>query len=245
MIVKRSELFQLSQIYFNGFLFGKKRSDVEEFVVNEFSKKGKEALKELNGSFKGWFLDKEKQLLYVFNDRHGMMDLFLMQEGDNWLITDDYWKAVEELSVISINELAIGQLLQFGYMHWGNTYLNEIELCSPASIITIDLSTNSIALVEQYWKYKPEPTISNYSVAKEQTVEVIKKAVVESFNEPDASYAVANSGGLDSRWNLFFASQYNKEFLSYTYTGYRNSDATHISKKINQTLGLSNSCGEK
>ncbi|MCG8580258.1 MAG: hypothetical protein MI866_10090 [Bacteroidales bacterium] len=240
MIVKQSELFQLSKFNFKGFLFGITNSDVESYVTNAFNKKGKEALKDLNGSFCGWFTDETQQLLYVFNDRLGMIDLFLMQENGNWMITDDYWIAVKELSQASVNELAIEQLLHYGYMHWENTYLNEIELCSPATIIAIDLKTSSVSSIEQYWKHKPEPSISNYSAAKEQTVELIRKAVYESFNQPNASYAVANSGGLDSRWNLFFASQHNTHFLSYTYTGSDNSDATHISKKINQTLGVAN-----
>lgn len=241
MIVKRSELFQLSKFNFKGFLFGIANSDVESYVTNVFNKKGKEALKDLNGSFSGWFVDEVKQLLYVFNDRLGMNDLFLLQEDGNWMITDDYWAAVKELSEATLNELAIEQLLNYGYMHWGNTYMNEIELCSPATIITIDLSASLISSIEQYWQHQPEPTISNYSAAKEQTVELIKNAVYESFNEPNATYAVANSGGLDSRWNLFFASQHSHNFVSYTYTGSNNSDATHISKKINKTLGLSDS----
>ncbi|WP_430814645.1 hypothetical protein [Carboxylicivirga sp. RSCT41] len=240
MEVKRRELFQLSNFFFKGFLFGIKDSDIESHVLNEFNKKGKEALKQLNGSFCGWLADEQKQLLYVFNDRLGMADLFLMQEGDNWLITDDYWLAVKELSEVSVNETAIEQLLQFGYMHWENTYLNEIKLCTPATIITIDLSGNAITSIEQYWHHKPQAVITNYSAAREQTTELIRNAVKECFVEPDATYAVANSGGLDSRWNLFFASQQKQNFLSYTYTGSDNSDATHISRKINETLGLSN-----
>ncbi|MBK3519936.1 asparagine synthetase B family protein [Carboxylicivirga marina] len=236
MIVRSERLTEISSFCFEGFIFGLSEGEAKYYVSNEFINKGKAALKELNGSFCGYYVDDETQQLYVFNDRLGMVDLFLMKDGQEWLLCDDYWQAVKANSSISINDMAIEQLLQFGYMHWNNTFLSEIDLCAPATVITIDIKSKSILSTERYWRHIPEPVIYNRSAAKERLYESIKKAVKECFNDQQATYAVANSGGLDSRWNLFCASQQERHFASYTYTGAKKSDAEFVSRKVNALL---------
>ncbi len=240
MIISYKNLQSLSGTSFSGYLFGKSKEEAVTHVSKEIKSKGIEAIKHFNGSYCAHYINEEKKELYVFNDRLGMVDLYLLKFGTEWLITDRYWTAVQHLSSYTINDNAIQQLLSFGYMHWENTYLKEITLCKPASLITIDLNTNTIKKTDSYWRHQPAVGIINRKEAKEQMIEGIKKGVEESFNEPDSEYVLANSGGLDSRWNMHYAAELGKPFTAYTYTGKVNADAIHISKKINKILNQQN-----
>ena len=236
MIVSSSGLQDLSPTLLNGFVCGKPSHEAESYLSQVVLSEGLAGLKQVSGNFCGYTINSDKQELSVYNDRLGMVDLYFMQQGNDWLITNEYWSAVEALSTYTIDELAIQQLLNFAYMHWGSTYLSEIELCQPATMITIDLATKKVKKRETYWEHRPQVTVSNRRQAKDQLIDAIKTGVEESFNESDASYMLANSGGLDSRWNMHCAKELEKKFVAYTYAGKLNSDAIHISKRVNKAL---------
>ena len=240
MVVDSNNIKQCDGFCFEGFLFGKSYAEASEYVRNGIEKEGVSFIKKLNGNFCAYYLNGEKQELYVFNDRLAMFDLHLLKAGDAWFISDDYWTAVDYLSSYTVNDMAIRQLLAFGYMLWGNTYLSEIELCEPATLITIDLNTSRIKKTETYWTYQPNTDLTNRKKAKKQMVDAIIKGVDESFNESESEYFVANSGGLDSRWNMYCAKALGKEFTAYTYAGKIKSDAIYISEKVNKALKHNN-----
>ncbi len=239
MIVSRKNIQASSDFNFQGFLFGKSFEIAHDYVFKQLKTHGVSALRDLNGSFLGSYTDIDKQEMHVFNDRLGMVDLFLMQDEADWLITDDYWQAVQTTSSPTINELAIEQLLRFGYMHFKQTYIHEVQLCDPGTIITIDLETHQIKTIQTYWQHRPEPTLQDEKKALPELVDAIETGVMESFNEPGAVYATANSGGLDSRWNMFYACEHQLPFKAYTYAGRLKSDAIHVARKVNQQLNVS------
>ncbi|MBI9061716.1 MAG: hypothetical protein JEZ14_06980 [Marinilabiliaceae bacterium] len=211
----------------------------QDYVLSQLKTHGIKAVHGLDGSFYGHYIDVEKNEMYVFNDRLGMIDLFLMQHDTDWAITENYWQAVQAAPSKTINELAIEQLLRFGYMHFKHTYINEVQLCDPATIITIDLVTNRIKTIQAYWKHQPEPTLHDEEKVLAELADAIETGVVESFNEVDATYATANSGGLDSRWNMFYACRHQQQFKAYTYAGRLRSDAVHVASKVNRHLDVS------
>jgi len=236
MIVSRENIKSRRHFSFQGFLFGKPFEIARDYVLSQLKTHGIQAVRSLNGSFCGHYIDAEKNEMYVFNDRLGMIDLFLMQYETNWAITENYWEAVQAAPSKTIDELAIEQFLRFGYMHFQHSYIEEVGLCNPATIITIDLLANQINSVSTYWKHQPQPALHDEKKVLPELVEAIETGVVESFNEDNAAYATANSGGLDSRWNMFYACRHQKPFKTYTYAGQLKSDAVHVASKVNTHL---------
>ena len=239
MIVSRDNINSSGEFSFQGFLFGKNFETAKSYVLSQIKMHGIKVLCDLNGSFCGHYMDTDKQEMYLFNDRLGMVDLFVMQHETDWVITENYWQAVHAAPSKTINELAIEQLLRFGYMHFKHSYIKEVNLCDPATIIIIDLVTNQIKTINTYWKHQPSPTLYDQEKVLPELVDAIETGVVESFNEPNAAYATANSGGLDSRWNMFYACQHQQPFKAYTYAGRLKSDAIHVASKVNQYLNVS------
>lgn len=238
MIVSRDNIQSRPDFSFQGFLFGKSFEVAQGHVLKQLKKHGVMAIQDLDGSFCGHFKDVKKQVMYLFNDRLGMVDLFLMQHGNDWTITESYWQAVKAAPSKTINELAIEQFLRFGYMHFQHSYIQEVSLCNPATIITIDLVTNQVKSVSTYWKHQPNPVLHDEEKALPELIDAIETGVAESFNETDAAYATANSGGLDSRWNMFYACRHQQPFKAYTYAGRLKSDAVHVAAKVNRQLNV-------
>ncbi|WP_212227690.1 hypothetical protein [Carboxylicivirga mesophila] len=236
MIIDALHFDQLKPFFFKGFLFGKAFKDACAFVEAGIREKGSDFISELNGSFCGYYFNREKGELIVFNDRLGMADLYLYNNGNRVIIADDYTTVCELADDASVDLLALGEMIKFQTPLFSRTFHPHIRLCDNASLITINTLTKEIT-ESRYWRFTAVPQERSKRSLKSDFVDIYIKAVEQCFNETDRRYVIANSGGLDSRCNIHISKQLGKEFQTYTY-GQEQSDACYIAKRIEKKLKL-------
>jgi len=221
---------------FEGFLFGMTSEQANLYVKNGLREKGKSFITTLNGSFCGYFVDHRKNVVIVFNDRLGMKDLYLYHKQGKVAISNEFNEIVRLFKIDEVDFFAVGEMIKFQTPLFSKTFMKDVELCSAATIVEFKKNGGS-PIKERYWLFNAHPVGESEKKLEEELSNIFKWAVEQSFFDPQKSFCIANSGGVDSRCNLFFSKQLNKTFTTYTY-GDERSDAYHISSKIQKRLGL-------
>lgn len=121
MLVKSWFLDEISEFFFDGFLYGKSYETACEYVREGAKDKGKEFIVHLNGQFSYFFKDAEVGLFHVFNDRFGVNDCFFYQEGERWVIGADFNELVKSTFQESVNDIAFVESVMFGHPLFENT----------------------------------------------------------------------------------------------------------------------------
>jgi hypothetical protein len=238
MLLKKSDIALDRCFSFEGYLFGKSHAEAQQLVEIGLTNEGATFVEQLNGHFCGYFRLHQVNRMVVFNDRLGMKDIYLYKEGNDWSLGTSFNEVADLVESPTPDEVAIRQFIRYGYPLYGRTFLKQVSLCPPGCIIEIDTLTGNLSEPKRYWQLAPEPVITDSAKALPQLVDLMDNAVRESFNEPDKRYLVANSGGLDSRCNLLFASRNKLRFSTYTYGGALKSDAMHVAASINKALRI-------
>lgn len=175
-------------------------------------------LKNLRGSFNGIILDKNNNILLIFNDPIGSKPLYYFFDNDK-----NYLCFSNKLSFVAnskhflgiTNELDINtsyQILSFGYPLNNETYIKDVKKFYPGQYFEIKLSEQidfiKLKEIKRYFVLKSKPEI----IGKVQTIldelfqrycETIK--LILSYDElfyktnDNFKHFIFLSGGLDSR----------------------------------------------
>jgi len=237
MLIDTHRIEQITNFYFDGFLFGMTFTEASDYVKKGFEQQGKSFVSKLNGTFCGYYIDAFTGNVVLYNDRLGMRDLFLYFYQNRIIVSDDFMDVINIVGGDDIDFTAFGEMLKLQAPLFTKTFHKNIELCPGASVIEIDIHEVQIIRKKRYWYLSPRVTEENKRKLKEEFIQIFQKSIVESFNEDDKRYCIANSGGLDSRCNLWLASQADCKFDTYTY-GDKNSDAYYVASKVKKALSL-------
>jgi asparagine synthase (glutamine-hydrolysing) len=193
-----------------------------------------ETLSKTWGSFTGLLIDKVERMIYGFNSHLGDNPFFRYEGEKNQIVcSNDLWLLVSVVKKKNISllpeELAINQILKFGYIIDNKTLLKNIFKLNPGQIISISKSDISF---EYYYKidFVNKSSLSftdllNHAnfLLKSSLKSIIDKSVL--FDKP--SFYVDISSGLDSRLinfvlkkidsnievtNLHYSTSYSDEF---------------------------------
>lgn len=153
----------------------------------------------LNGEFNILIHDTRRKRVIIANDRFGIRPWYVVQYGDTILFAPEI-KAILASGIVPkrLDEEMIAAFLTFNKMRLGHrTLFRDITVLPPASMWIVDPDRIT---KEQYWvfRYVEDKPISEVGLA-DRIVDIYRNAVRIRTSDPSLRYAIALSGGLDSR----------------------------------------------
>ena len=228
-------------IFLQGILLNKAEI-IKNYKVDNFEKylskeiiKDIIILKELRGSYYGYFNDVKNKKLYIFNDHLGTKNIYYYHKSDELIITTKYNNFLQDKMRLNGNRAKM--LLSYGYMIDDNTILEGVKKLLPGSILSVDYTSLYSPLVESvnYFRFSDDKINISSEDAIEKLDELFKVAVRRQFEkdkEHNKKHLVALSGGLDSRMTVWVAhSMGYTEQINFTFSQSDYLDET-IAKKI-------------
>jgi len=190
-------------------------------------------LNKLDGYFCAVLYDSKNKNIKLISDRYGMRMLY-------WYFKDGLFAWSSEVKGLlaikgidkTIDNNSIRCFFDIGYLLGENTFLENIKLIKPATVV--DFNLKSLTVNEyHYWKWSEiKPSNLSFDEAVEQLGYYFIEAVKRRFN-PSENIGIALSGGLDSR-AIFAAVNYlYPDYSGYAYTfGQPECDDIKIAKKV-------------
>ncbi|PND37780.1 asparagine synthase (glutamine-hydrolyzing) [Paucibacter aquatile] len=166
------------------------------------------ALSRCVGMFSFALLDRQEGRLYLARDRFGEKPLYYGISGQG---KNHRFVFASELSAIttvpgfntSLNPVAIGGLLQFGYIGAPETIYEKVHQLSPASLLELDLASGAMT-VRSYWdpiaaalQARQNPFKGNDTDAIDALDAVLGRAIEDQM-VADVPLGAFLSGGIDS-----------------------------------------------
>lgn len=180
-----------------------------EVIAHAYEEWGEETFEKLQGMFAFAVWDKNKHMMLVARDRVGIKPLYYAQAGVTFAFASEA-KAILSAGLVdtpTVNEVAVAQLLQVGYLLAPMSMLNEVKQLCPASYLRYAEGHIS---VNEYWK---PPPYDQKVPSAESIREVLKSSIVRQTETSDVPVAAFLSGGLDTSTVVAFASKARSERL--------------------------------
>lgn len=211
-------------VLIDGWIFNSNSYETQaEFIVNLYSKYGKEFTSYIEGQFNLFLFDKKNQDPFFVNDIFALRKHFI-SDGDLSISTDLKF-LYSHLNSISFNDKHIKKNLnQNRLIDIEETFINEIKMIIPSSII--DFVSKSVYSTEVFSdKYSFENKRVNPSFFYDNVLKNIKKI------HKDSSVLLQLSGGMDSRFLLecFVENKIDVKALIY---GTLESDELKIAREV-------------
>jgi asparagine synthetase B (glutamine-hydrolysing) len=208
---------------------------VSEIVSIEGHQDPKLGLTRLNGLFSG--LIKIQDRIILFNDRYGFGKIYVAEVPGGVVAGSNFNDVVKCLQIRTPDPIGLLEFIRFGYPLDDRTFLKEVRVLRPATCLEIDAIKGTISKESRYWRFEfSEDLPTTRAAARDQLMQILEEAVSDCFTDSNARYAVANSGGLDSRAILAIARSLGADFVSYTF-GSPGSDVMLVANRIAKTLG--------
>lgn len=154
----------------------------------------------IEGSFLVAVLDRERECLWIFNDRFGHRPLYYYHDGTR-LVFAPSTKLLRHLARITptLDIDATAQIFRYQQILDNRSLFNEFSLLAPASLLRFDLHDGALQLNE-YWNLNEislEAGIS-WREAVEHGSDLVGRSIRRCF-DATSRVGVFLSGGLDSR----------------------------------------------
>ncbi|WP_187647904.1 hypothetical protein [Nitrosophilus labii] len=237
--VKRINLKEKDSFYFYnaGEIF---EPDID---IKEIYKRIKsENIKDFLGEFSYLFEDKEN--VYIINDELGSIKWFYFYDENSFLVSNNLWYLVKEkgLTTKDLDVLALYETLVMYFPLNNKTFFKRIKVVPKGSILVYSKKKRKFSIKT----YKPiEYRISKKYNSKEELFNKIDKAFEKTTDKifsknNDPFIAVTISGGLDSRFPLFYLERFSKKIAYLIGINKKFLDALDFksAKKIAKYFGL-------
>lgn len=212
--------------------------DHPSLILKLIERKGIQIVKNLNGSFVLAVWNLKKKVLTIANDRFGLRPLYYFRRDDLFVFASEM-KSVLAFAEASrqIDVEAMAQFFSFNFIMGDRTWLEEIKVLSPASILTFG---NGSLQKRSYWTLNlaEEDKEFNKQDALERAHFLIKQAVHRQIKD-DIPKILSLSGGLDSRTILGAAAQLGHKIPTFTF-GIPECEDQRLAKAVADTLGMEN-----
>ena len=173
----------------------KTKSDAE-VIVHLYEDHGDDCLLQLRGMFGLTIWDQRKNRLLIARDRLGKKPLFYANHGKRlWFGSEMKSLLAAEPSLSTPNHAAIGQFLQFAYVHQPETIFKNIHRL-PAGHYGV--WENGDFQIQPYWtlKFQPDESVTDSQWA--QRLDTMLADSVKVRLKSEVPLGVFLSGGLDS-----------------------------------------------
>lgn len=150
--------------------------------------------------------------VYFGTDRLGRENLFYYSDGKRLVIGDDFWEIASylDIGISDVDMQSLKEFVAFNYPVLYGTIIRDVSFVPPATYARFQLDTGDIRLT-RYWdiRYAPDPSISLVDA-----VEQLDTALDRTFKQilslnPERTFGVGLSGGLDSRLIPHYAKRNN------------------------------------
>lgn len=167
---------------------GERRADLSEWVADR------------DGDFLLLIVDRDDGTTWALNDAFGRLPTYRATIDGTTILTREL-KLVRELAReradgLTPNELALGQMLLFGYPLGTRTLFDEVEQLPPGSVLKLE--TGSITSTHEF-RFDRHPNATN---SVEENARLLRDRFVEACEgrtNGSERTIVSLSGGLDSR----------------------------------------------
>ena len=169
-----------------------------EFVLHLFEEFGPESASQLNGAFVAAIWDTQARKLWIVNDRFGLQAIFCRQVGECLFFAGHTAAFFADPSYTPhVDYVALAEFLSFEHVLGDRTFLDDVKLLPPGSVLTFQAGQLSIG---SYYDFQ---FVEDYQDRDElwyveQWVHLMRQAV-ERRMRGDGPIGVQLSGGLDSR----------------------------------------------
>jgi asparagine synthase (glutamine-hydrolysing) len=174
------------------------RSETDTEVVLElWVEKGEAILPLLRGMFAFAIWDHQEKYLVIARDHMGIKPVYYYHNNDELVFASEI-KGMLASGMVphKINNAALEQYLQTGYVLQPDTFISEVFMLPAASFLTYKSGTISI---NHYWDVTSAPLA--LPASEQEAIEAVRKLVTSAVNEEtisDRPLGVFLSGGLDS-----------------------------------------------
>jgi len=170
-----------------------------EAILSLYLKSGWSWLPHADGRFCIALYNRDEHSIEIVSDRFGYSPLYYYKKNDLFIFGCEI-KAVIKSAEVSreIDNNAVKEFFTFGYMLEDRTWFREVKVFPAGSIMKISAGKCE---VKKYWSWdniKPLNPPPTYREAIEETHRLWKDAVKSRLAD-NPTFAVALSGGLDSR----------------------------------------------
>jgi len=207
-------------------------------ILNLIDKNGIEVVKALNGSFVLALWDFRNHRLTIANDRYGLRPLYYFNQNHLFIF------ASEMKSILTFSEVkkeidleGMSQFFSLNFIMQDRTWLKEIKILRPASIITFE---NDNLNKRTYWSLnlKEDNQGFNRKDALNQAHFLVRQAVQRQIKD-DIPKTLSLSGGLDSRTIIGATAQLGHKIPTFTF-GIPDCPDQKLAKAIADACGMEN-----
>jgi asparagine synthase (glutamine-hydrolysing) len=203
--------------------------NLQDYVKKKCDLKGSSIYSDLRGPFTGCYCDLTNDTLYAFGNQTGDAVIYYYHDDDFFSVSNDFNLLYDlcklNLPYLTFNEIAANDIMSFGYLVNGNTFVKEVRRVKPGELINL----KGKVLEENIYHRFTNTVVGNLNLkdSVEKVDLAFRKAVIRCFNK-DVEYGYKHhladiSGGLDSRMVSWIAKE-----LGYT-------NITNVSYSKNNT----------
>ena len=203
---------------------------------------GPDFVKNIKGSFSILIYDKRKREVLVFSDPLNIRPFYYYQK-DNRLAVSTSLSALskfiqDQKEEVLLNYPAIIEYNIFGYILNEDTYIQQVKMMSPGSILKYSAQET---VINQYWNIFENLRDFKIEFKEDQrALDMLEKLLKKNLGlylfDSDRT-AMALSGDLNTRTNVALLGNKSKDYLFYSYGTENNYDFS-ISKKIAKSANL-------
>ena len=214
-----------------------------QLLLDVYNNEGLNGLYKLNGRFVIALWDKAKKVLRLISDKYGFCKLFYWVSSNRLVFASEY-KAIicHEEFKSEIDVLAVSDFMSLGYCLGDNTFLRNVKLLPPASVLTF-CSGRDIS-IERYWDYdfhNDNDAVYLESDYMRQFIDCLGNAIKRQIKNNN-NLCLPISGGLDSRMlaGMFNKLNFKENVNCFSYGHTRCFDVVY-GRKIAKNLGYEHS----
>ncbi len=182
------------------------KSNTSEIFTKHIEKKGSNDIEKVEGVFAAIYYNQQTNSLILANDKFGIMPLFIYDQKQIVLLSNEYQPIAQFNRTLSYTSIA--EFLTLGVTIGEKTFLKHIKNLEPANFVKID---SKQTIQYQYWKVKKQEnkTVNTDELAKKM-YDLFTK-VNQEYIEAQVSEICLLTAGADSR---LIVSTLNKKQLS-------------------------------
>jgi asparagine synthase (glutamine-hydrolysing) len=195
-------------------------------------------LKIVDGFFSAVIYDRSRKKLLLCTDRYGLEHLYWTKAKDHIAWASEY-KAFLDLPGFNtvIDREAMQSFIDVGYIRGNRTWMSEVSLVPPATIIAFDIKSGAMTS-SRYWSWgdiQATDTKFDFREIAEEWGRRFKRAV-DVRSRPYEKTGIALSGGLDSRAILAAMPGKGQTINSFTF-GENGCDDMRIAARVARLKG--------
>ena len=232
IIVFNGEIYNYEELKNNLTFSNFKSTSDTETILEGYVEQGTSFFKKLRGIYSFAIIDRRKGVeIILVRDPSGVKPLYYHLTKTRIVFGSEI-KALKPLmkNNLDINQTAIKQYLNLGFIPEPNTAFQQISALNPGNYLRWSSKSNLIQ--KQFFKFKYDDLNSNsYSENIEKTFSLLEIAVKRNLVS-DVSINLSLSGGIDSSLIYYLANKQNKDIFAQTisFSKDQDFDESEISK---------------